>query len=93
MMGTLILVELVFGALAALVVLFVAYPYRGRKAARSGRISRKVAEVASRVDPGESPPKGVLADPVRDRRMSKRFERLEQRIRRGARVLTPAGKD
>jgi hypothetical protein len=92
-MGTLILVELGFGLLAGLVVLFVAYPYRGRKAARSGRISRKVAQVASKVDPGEAPPNGVLADPVRDRRMSRRFERLERKIRRGARVLTPAGKD
>jgi len=64
-----------------------------RKRLHSGRISKKVAEVAAKVDPGEAPPQGVLTDPVRSRRISRWFERQERRIKRGARVLTPAGKD
>ena len=51
-----------------------------------------MAAVADRVDPGEAPPLGVLSTPEKSRAMSARFERVEQRLRRGARVLTGTGR-
>jgi hypothetical protein len=82
------------GLVALLVVGFVAYPYRGRRAPlpRSERLTDAVASVADRVDPGEAPPLGVLSTPEKSRAMSARFERAEQRLRRGARVLTGTGR-
>ena len=84
----------VLGLLALLVVGFVAYPYRGRSAPvpQGERITDAVASVADRVDPGEAPVHGVLSTPEKSRAMSARFERVEQRLRRGARALTGAGR-
>jgi hypothetical protein len=84
----LISIHLAFGLLALLVVLFVAFPYRGRPVPRAQRITEAVAAVAERVDPGESPPLGVLTTPEKSRRISRRFEDAEIKVRRGARALT-----
>lgn len=92
-MRVLLLVHLVLGFVALLVVGFVAYPYRGRTVPRAGRLTDAVAAVAERVDPGESPPLGVLTTPEKSRAMSRRFERVEQHIRRGARVLVTSRRD
>lgn len=89
----LLVAHMVLGVLALLVVGFVAFPYRGRAVPRTGRLTDKLAEVAERVDPGEAPPLGVLSTPEKSRAMSARFERAEQRLRRGARVLVHAGRD
>jgi hypothetical protein len=89
----LLLVHLVLGVIALLVVAFVAFPYRGRSVPRTGRLSEAVASVADRVDPGEGPPQGVLTTPEKSKAMSRRFERVESQIRRGARVLVPAGRE
>lgn len=93
-MTVLIAAHVVLGLLALLVVGFVAYPYRGRSAPvpHADRISDAVASVAGRVDPGEAPPLGVLTTPEKSRAMSARFERLERRLRRGARLLVTAGR-
>jgi hypothetical protein len=90
--STLVLVHLALGVIAALVMVFVAYPYRGRPLPRAERLSDRVAAVAERVDPGEGPPLGVLSSPEKSRAMSARFERVERLLRRGARALVPAGR-
>ena len=74
------------------VVGFVAFPYRGRPTPIGDRLTEKVAEMAERVDPGEAPPLGVLSTPEKSRAMSDRFERVEHRLRRGARGLVHAGR-
>jgi len=84
--------HLVLGAIALLVVAFVAFPYRGRTVPRAERLTDAVVSVADRVDPGEAPPLGVLTTPEKSRAMSQRFERVERRVRRGARVLVTAGR-
>ena len=88
---TLIIAYLVAGLLSGLVVLFVAFPYRRRPVPKAKRITEAVVSVAERVDPGEAPPLGVLTTPEKSRRMSRRFERFEQRVRRGLRVLSHTG--
>lgn len=88
-MTHLLLAHLALAAVAALVVLFVAFPYRGRHVPRAERLSEKVVEVAERVDPGEAPPLGVLTDPAKSRSMSARFERAETAVHRGARAVVP----
>jgi hypothetical protein len=90
----LLLAHVILGILALLVVGFVAYPYRGRRAPlpRSERLTDAVASVADRVDPGEAPPLGVLSSPEKSRAMSERFERVEQRLRKGARMVVTAGR-
>lgn len=89
-MKELLLAHLVLGAVALLVVGFVAFPYRGRAVPRAGRLNDVVASVADRVDPGEGPPQGILTTPEKSRAMSRRFERVERQVRRGARVLVTA---
>jgi hypothetical protein len=89
---SLLAVHLVLGAIALLVVAFVAFPYRGRAVPKAERLTDAVATVAERVDPGEAPPLGVLTTPEKSRAMSARFERVERRLRRGARVLVTAGR-
>jgi hypothetical protein len=89
---TLLLVHVVLAAVALLVVGFVAYPYRGRAVPRAERLTEKLAEVADRVDPGDAPPLGVLTTPEKSRAMSARFERAEETVRRGARLLAPTGR-
>jgi hypothetical protein len=59
---------------------------------RAERLTDKVASVADRVDPGDAPPLGVLSTPEKSRAMSARFERIEERVRRGAKVLVTAGR-
>ena len=66
-MKELLLAHLILGAIALLVVAFVAFPYRGRAVPRAGRLSEHVASVADRVDPGEGPPQGVLTTPEKSR--------------------------
>ncbi|MGZ4591536.1 MAG: hypothetical protein ACXV2I_12200 [Actinomycetes bacterium] len=87
-MTSLIFLHLSFGLLALLVVLFVAFPYRGRTVPKAERITGALAAVTERVDPGESPPLGVLTTPEKARRISRRFEMAEWKVRRGARALT-----
>jgi hypothetical protein len=93
-MTELLAAHVLLGLLALLVVGFVAYPYRGRRSPvpHTERFTDAVASVADRVDPGEAPPLGVLSTPEKSRAMSARFERVEQRLRRGARVLTGTGR-
>lgn len=85
----LLFVHALLAVLAGLVVLFVAFPYRGRKVPRAERLSERVEAVAERVDPGEAPPLGVLSDPEKSRTMSARFERAEQGLRRAVRRVLP----
>ena len=92
-MKELLLAHLILGVIALLVVAFVAFPYRGRAVPRTGRLSEHVASVADRVDPGEGPPQGVLTTPEKSKAMSRRFERVESGLRRGARVLVTAGRE
>ena len=92
-MTELIVAHAVIGVLGLLVVLFVAFPYRGRSVPRAQRLTDKVVSVADRMDPGEAPPLGVLSTPEKSRAMSERFERAEGHVRRGARVMVPAGRD
>lgn len=92
-MNALLLADLIIGAVGLLVVVFVAYPYRGRAVPKAQRLTDAVASVAERVDPGEAPPHGVLGSPEKSRRMSRRFEKAERTLRKGAKVLVPAGRD
>jgi hypothetical protein len=77
----LLIAHLLLALVAGLVVLFVAFPYRGRAVPRAERLSEKVVAVTERVAPGEAPPLGVLSDPHKSRTMSARFERVEQQLR------------
>ena len=86
-MGSLIFMYLAAAVLSGLVVVFVAYPYRRRPVPKAKRITDAVVSVAERVDPGEAPPSGVLTTPEKARRMSRRFELAELRIRRVARAV------
>lgn len=79
---TFLLADLLLGAVALLVVVFVALLYRGRDIPRAERLTDAVTELAERVDPGEAPPLGVLSTPEKSRAMSARFERAEQQVRR-----------
>ena len=88
-MTELLLAHLLLAAIAVLVVLFVAFPYRGRAVPRAERLTEKVAAVSERVDPGEAPPLGVLSDPHKSRTMSARFERAEAVVRRAVRTVVP----
>jgi hypothetical protein len=88
----LLLLHVFFGLLALLVLAFVSFPYRGRTAPKARRISEAVAAVAERVDPGEAPPLGVLTTPEKSRRVSRRFEDAEVKVRRGARALATIGR-
>lgn len=91
-MTVLLAAHLALGAIALLVVAFVAFPYRGRSVPRAERLTDAVVSVADRVDPGDAPPLGVLTTPEKSRAMSDRFERVERSVRRGARVLVTAGR-
>ena len=85
----LLVAHVLLASIAALVVVFVAFPYRGRAVPRAERLTEKVVEVAERVDPGEAPPLGVLSTPEKSRAMSAKFERAETLLRRGARAVVP----
>lgn len=84
----LLIAHVLLAVVAVLVVLFVAFPYRGRAVPRAERLSDKVAEVAERVDPGEAPPWGVLTDPDKSREVAAKFEAVEDKIRRTAKAAT-----
>ena len=95
-MMSLLLVHTSFGLLALLVIAVVALLHQhrrmsrdpGRVRARAPRVTAAVAAVAEKVDPGEAPPLGVLTSPEKSRRVSRRFEAAEWKVRRGARALT-----
>jgi hypothetical protein len=87
-----LIADLVIGAVGLLVVVFVAFPYRGRAVPRAERLSHKVADVAGRLDPGPAPVHGVLSTPEKSRRMARRFERVERAIKRPGRALVSAGR-
>jgi len=95
-MMSLLLLHLSFGVLALLVMAVVALLQRhrtvsrdpGRVTARAPRVTAAVAAVADKVDPGEAPPLGVLTTPEKSRRVSRRFEAAEWKVRRGARAIT-----
>lgn len=91
-MDVLLLALLVIAAVAVLVVGFVAYPYRGRPVPKAPGLTDRVAAMADQLDPGESPPLGVLSRPDRSRRMSRRFERAERLLRHRPRTGTPTGR-
>ena len=91
-MSQLISVHLLIGALGLTVLAFVAFPYRGRPVPRAERLTEKVAEVVQRVDPGEAPPYGVLTTPEKARRLARRFEVAEWKVRQGARALATVGR-
>jgi hypothetical protein len=88
----LLIAFLVIGVVGLLIVAFVAYPYRGRDVPKAERLSQAVAAVAEKVDPGESPPLGVLSTPEKSRKMSRRFEAAERLLRHGTTKPTPAGR-
>ncbi len=77
----------VLGGIGLLVVVFVAFPYRGRAVPRAERLTDRVVSVADRVDPGDAPPLGVLSTPEKSRAMSARFEAVENGVRKAARVV------
>lgn len=89
----LLLAQGLLALLAVLVVLFVAFPYRGRAVPRAERLTDKVLDLTARVRLDEAPPLGVLTSPEKSRQMSQRFERVETTIRRGARAVVPAPRD
>lgn len=91
-MRAFLIADLVIGALGLLVVVFVAFPYRGRAVPKAERLSHTVAGVAERLDPGPAPVQGVLTTPEKARRMSRRFERAESVLRNPARALSSAGR-
>ena len=86
-MITLLLTYLAFGLLAGAVMVAVGLLYRGRHVPRAQRMTDVVVAAAQRVHPGEAPPQGVLTIPERSRQVSARFESLEGKVQRGARML------
>ena len=87
-MTSLLLVHAAIGLLALFVMLVAALLHHEQTARRAPRVAAAVAAVAERVDPGEAPPLGVLTTPEKSRRVSRRFELAEWKVRRGARALT-----
>ena len=86
-MSTLILVHASIGLIAMLVLAFAALLHRGRAAERPEKVTAAVVAVAERVAPAEAPPLGVLTTPEKARRISRRFEHAEWKVRRGARAI------
>ena len=87
-MTSLIFVHAAIGLIALLVILVAAVMHHEQTARRAPRVAAAVAAVAERVDPGEAPPLGVLSTPEKSRRISRRFELAEWKVRRGARAVT-----
>ena len=85
---SLLLVHATIGLLALLVIAVAALLHHEQAAVRAPRVAAAVNAVAERVDPGEAPPLGVLTTPEKSRRVSRRFELAEWKVRRGARALT-----
>ena len=87
-MTLLLFVHAAIGLIALLVILVAAVMHHEQTARRAPRVAAAVAAVAERVDPGEAPPLGVLSTPEKSRRISRRFELAEWKVRRGARAVT-----
>lgn len=87
-MTSLILIQAAIGLVALLVLAVAAVMHHEQSAAKAPLVAAAVAAVADRVDPGEAPPLGVLTTPEKSRRISRRFELAEWKVRRGARALT-----
>ena len=87
-MTSLIFFHSAIGLVALLVIAVAAVMHHEQTAAKAPRVAAAVAAVAERVDPGEAPPLGVLTTPEKSRRISRRFEHAEWKVRRGARALT-----
>lgn len=87
-MTSLLLVHATIGLLALFVIAVAALLHHEQSAARAPRVAAAVNAVADKVDPGEAPPLGVLTTPEKSRRVSRRFELAEWKLRRGARALT-----
>jgi hypothetical protein len=85
---TLLLVHASIGLVALFVLAVAALLHHEQAAARAPRAAAAVNAVAEKVDPGEAPPLGVLTTPEKSRRVSRRFELAEWKLRRGARALT-----
>jgi hypothetical protein len=85
---TLLLVHASIGLVALFVLAVAALLHHEQAAARAPRVAAAVNAVAEKVDPGEAPPLGVLSTPEKSRRVSRRFELAEWKLRRGARALT-----
>jgi hypothetical protein len=85
---TLLLVHASIGLVALFVLAVAALLHHEQAAARAPRVAAAVNAVAEKVDPGEAPPLGVLTTPEKSRRVSRRFELAEWKLRRGARALT-----
>ena len=88
LMLALLTICLVLGVVAGLVLLFVAYPYRGRALPVAEPLGDAVAAVAEKIDPGEAPPQGVLGSPEAARRTRRRIEVAESRLTAWLRGLT-----
>lgn len=87
-MTSLLLVHAAIGLLALLVVTVAAVMHHEQTARRAPRVAAAFAAVAEKVDPGDAPPLGVLTSPEKSRRVSRKFEAAEWKVRRGARALT-----
>jgi hypothetical protein len=85
---TLLFVHAAIGLVALFVLAVAALLHHEQAAARAPRVAAAVNAVADKVDPGEAPPLGVLTTPEKSRRVSRRFELAEWKLRRGARALT-----
>jgi hypothetical protein len=85
---SLLLLHASIGLIALLVLLVAALLHHEQSARRAPRVAAAVSAVAERVGPGEAPPLGVLTTPEKSRRVSRRFELAEWKVRRGARALT-----
>ena len=85
-----LLVSVVFiTVLATLVLVAVAYPYRGRSTRRLPWLGRALAASIAQVRPTDpAPPQPLLSDPDLDARMRERIERVEQGIVGGVRRVT-----
>ncbi len=87
-MTSLLVFHAAIGLLALLVMLVAAVMHHEQTARRAPRVAAAVDAVADKVDPGEAPPLGVLSTPEKSRRVSRKFELAEWKVRRGARALT-----
>jgi hypothetical protein len=69
--------------LAAVVLVYVAFPHRGREPQGAPWLTRPLGRLAARLRPAEpAPPRGLLSSSERDEEMSRRFEQAEQRLAR-----------
>lgn len=68
-------------ALAGTVLVYVAFPHRGRDTRQLAWLTDPLARLGDRVRPrGSVPPAGLLSSPERDERIRGRFERAERLV-------------